>query len=509
MSMPAESLTSIVTLQDLLAGIVAAPPVPISGITADSRLLRPGDVFLACQGATSHGLDYLDQAVAAGISAVVWDSSTHKDPQTDVPGIVPTIGVDGLSGRLGEIANRWFSNPSEDLQVVGVTGTNGKTTVAFLVQQCLQALDRKCGYVGTLGGGMSVTTSETSMTTPPCVELHEQLASFRDEGAGYAAIEVSSHALEQRRVDGVKFDTAIFTNLSRDHIDYHGGMRDYFESKARLFLEYDVRHRIVSLDSEFGAELAERCGQDVIAVSTRFDRITDGRLHVFARSIVATPAGSNISFATSWGDADLSLPLAGEFNVANAAEVLACLLCHDVSLNDACDVLENVCAPPGRMQRVQAATDAILPTVYVDYSHTPASLEAALKALRGHCSAQLWCVFGCGGDRDRGKRSMMGKIAGRLADISVVTSDNPRTEVPAKIIAEILEGMHADTISIEDRGDAIAHAIHCASAGDTILIAGKGHEDYQVIGTETHHFSDVEVATHNLEQRAHSGADEQ
>ena len=504
MSMPAESMPSIVTLKDLLAGIVDAPQIPISGISADSRHLQPGDVFLACQGATSHGLDYLDQAIAARVSAVVWDSSTHRDPQANVP----IVGVDGLSGQLGEIANRWFDNPSNAVQVAGVTGTNGKTTVAFLIQQCLRMLDRKCGYIGTLGSGLSVTASEASMTTPPCVELHEQLAEFRDQGAGYAAIEVSSHALEQGRVDGVRFDTAVFTNLSRDHIDYHGSMRDYFESKATLFVDYDVSNRIISLDTEFGTELAERCGQNAVTVSTRFDRIADGRPFVFARSIVATPNGSNITFATSWGNTEVSLRLPGEFNVANAAEVLAYLLCHDVSLEDARDALEKACAPPGRMQRIHVAAEADFPAVYVDYSHTPASLEAALRALRGHCAGQLWCVFGCGGDRDRGKRSMMGKIADRLADVSIVTSDNPRTENPVKIIAEILEGMPASTISIEDRGDAIAHAIHSASAGDTILIAGKGHEDYQVIGSEKQHFSDAEVATLNLTERAQTGADE-
>lgn len=507
MSMPAESLIPNVTLQDLLAGMADAPSISISGITADSRLLRPGNVFFACQGATSHGLEFLDQAIAAGVSAVVWDSSTRADSHPAVPTIVPVIGVDRLSDRLGEIANRWFHSPSKDLRVAGVTGTNGKTTVAFLIQHCLQSLEQKCGYIGTLGSGLTVTTSEASMTTPPCIELHGQLAGFRDQGAGYAAVEVSSHALEQKRVDGVTFDTAIFTNLSRDHIDYHGGMRCYFESKAGLFLDHDVRHRIVSMDTEFGAELAGRCGQDVIVVSTRLDRIADTRPHVFARSIVATPAGSNVAFTTSWGDTELSLPLAGEFNVANAAQVLAYLLCHDISLHDARDALQKVCAPPGRMQRVQAAADASLPSVYVDYSHTPASLEAALNALRGHCTGQLWCVFGCGGDRDRGKRSMMGEIASRLADISIVTNDNPRGEDPAKIIAEILEGMRTDTISIEDRADAIAHALHSADADDTILIAGKGHEDYQVIGAEKQHFSDVEVATRNLEQRAHSGVD--
>lgn len=504
MSMPAALLNPQITLAELLKDIAVAPETLLTGISDDSRKLRAGNVFLACQGATSHGLAYLDQALAANVAAVVFDSATG----TGVDSGVPMIAVDGLANRLGEIANRWFDSPSEQVQVTGVTGTNGKTTVAYLIQQCMHGLEHQCGYVGTLGSGLAGITGGGSMTTPPCIELHEILAGFRDQGARHAAIEVSSHALEQNRVDGVHFDAGIFTNLSRDHIDYHGSMRSYFESKAGLFLDRSVSHRVVSLDTEFGAELADRCGRDVITVSTHFDRVSNGRPYVFVRAVVATPTGSRISITSSWGSADISLPLLGEFNVANAAQVLALLLCKDVPFEDACHVLGKVSAPPGRMQPVRISATGLLPTVYVDYSHTPASLEAALKALRGHCKGKLWCVFGCGGDRDRGKRSMMGKVAERLSDFPVVTSDNPRTEDPGRIIADVLEGMREDVVAIEDRSDAIAHAILSADVSDTILVAGKGHEHYQVIGTERLRFSDVEVAARHLAARDQMGPEE-
>jgi len=503
MNMPAVLLNTQITLAELLRGIAVAPEILLTGISDDSRKLRAGNVFLACQGATSHGLDYLDQAVAANVAAVVFDSATA----TGVNSSVPIIPVDGLAGHLGKIANRWFDSPSEQVQVTGVTGTNGKTTVAYLIQQCMDGLGRQCGYVGTLGSGLAGITGGGSMTTPPCIELHEILAGFRDQGARYAAIEVSSHALEQNRVDGVQFDAAIFTNLSRDHIDYHGSMRSYFESKSGLFLDRDVPNRIVSLDTEFGAELADRCGSDVVTVSTHFDRVSNGRPYVFVRAVVATPAGSRISVNSSWGSAEISLPLLGYFNVANAAQVLALLLCKDVPFDDACHALGSVSAPPGRMQPVRIPAKDPLPTVYVDYSHTPASLEAALKSLRGHCKGKLWCVFGCGGDRDRGKRSMMGKVAERLSDFAVVTSDNPRTEDPGRIIADVLEGMREDAVAIKDRSDAIAHAVLSADISDTILVAGKGHEHYQLIGAERLRFSDVEEAARYLAARDQSGAE--
>jgi len=497
MSMAAEHLETKLTLATLLQGIAAAPAVPVTGISSDSRRLSPGDVFLACQGSTAHGLDFLEQAKAAGVVAVVWDTTTGKQVDSDLP----MIPVAGLAGQIGEIANRWFDSPSRTVKVTGVTGTNGKTTVAYLARQAFRLLDRKCAYVGTLGSGIELISGEGSMTTPACIELHGLLAGFRDQGATHAAIEVSSHALEQSRVAGVNFDSAIFTNLSRDHIDYHGSMQAYFRTKASLFLEHDIRHRIVSLDSEYGIELADLCGQNVVTVSTHFDRPVNGRPHVFVRSVVASPSGSKITIDSSWGSAGISVPLPGDFNVANAAEVLALLLCNEVSLNDACDALEKVSAPPGRMELINTQQDDGLPTVYVDYSHTPASIEAALKALRAHCRGKLWCVFGCGGDRDRGKRPMMGKVAERLSDHAIVTSDNPRSESPAQIIADILGGMADAAVAIDDRAAAIAHAVANAGPDDVVLIAGKGHENYQLIGAQTLSFSDFEAARECLLDR--------
>lgn len=501
MNMPAELVSREMTLDRLFPDVENVPAIAISGISDDSRQLSQDNLFIACQGATSHGLDFIEQAMAADVAAVAWDSSTAS--AIDAP--VPMIPVAHLADQLGDIANRWFDSPTRDLKVAGVTGTNGKTTVAYLISRCLRILNEECAYIGTLGSGIEEIRNGGYMTTPPCIELHRTCAKFRDAGAGYVALEVSSHALEQQRVDGMHFDVAIFTNLSRDHIDYHGGMRAYGETKARLILDSDTRNRIVNIDCDFGDELANRCGANVVTVSTAMNRAPNGRPYVFATGISCNAHGSQVSFTSSWGDGEFHLSLPGDFNVANALEVLATLLCWDVPLAAACTALGQVAAPPGRMQRVALAADEPLPQVYVDYCHTPASLEAALRTLRAHCSGQLWCVFGCGGDRDRGKRPMMGKAAASHSDVPVVTSDNPRSEPPAQIIADVLAGMDEDATSIEDRATAIDIAVTSAKPDDTVLIAGKGHEHYQLIGEQRLRFSDYETALESLKKRAASG----
>lgn len=505
MSMPAEVMTAAPNLADLLQGYADAPDIPVQGIASDSRLLQDGYLFLAVQGMSSHGLDYLEQARKANACAVVWDASTGVEP-ADIG--VPAIAVEDLAGKLGEIANRFYGRPSEQLSVVGVTGTNGKTTVAWMVAQASALLGERCGYVGTLGHGVDLVDGAGRMTTPPVIELQGYLADFLAEGATSAAIEVSSHALSQRRVDGVQFDTALFTNLSRDHLDYHADMADYFESKARLFLECQPKDRIVNLDSEYGAQLAALCGQDVVTVSTNFDRVANGRPYVFARSVVATNQGSDIKFISSWGEGRFTLPLPGDFNVANAVLVLALLLRKGVPLETACDVMSQVSAPPGRLQRVAVdAVDRSLqcmvkdgPAVYIDYAHTPTALDSVLRALRAHCRGKLWCVFGCGGDRDQGKRPQMGKTAEHRSDHIVVTTDNPRTEDPEAIIGDILGGIEkADKLTvIEDRAAAIAWAIDQAGDEDIVLVAGKGHEDYQELASERIAFSDYAIAQQAL-----------
>jgi UDP-N-acetylmuramoyl-L-alanyl-D-glutamate--2,6-diaminopimelate ligase len=298
----------------------------------------------------------------------------------------------------------------------------------------------------------------------------------------------------------------LFTNLSRDHLDYHGDMRSYAETKARLFLECNANNRIINLDSEFGTELASRCSENVVTVSTKFDRVANGRPYVFVRSVVAQNDGSHIRVSSSWGDGEFSLPLPGDFNVANAVSVLALLLQQGVSMDKACDVLATVTAPPGRMQRVDAGPG--LPAVYVDYAHTPAAIDGALRALRAHCKGQLWCVFGCGGDRDPGKRSEMGMLAERRADKLVITNDNPRSEDPTAIIAAVAADLAKpdQATIIEDRATAIGWAIDRAATGDVVLIAGKGHENYQLLGDKRLDFSDYGAALANLQAKAEAGA---
>ena len=490
MSMPAETLNTSITLNHLLQGFVDAPAIEIRGISSDSRQLSEGDLFLACKGAVHHGLEFADAAVRAGVAAIAYDESTADAVPAEVG--IPLIGVPQLAQNLGEIANRYFGRPSERLDVFAVTGTNGKTTVACMIAQCLQQLDSRCAYLGTLNN---------ELTTPPVVELHGVLAEFRDDGATQAAIEVSSHALAQGRVDGVRIDTALFTNLSRDHLDYHADMRDYGEAKARLFLECDPAHCIINIDDAFGAELATRCGTNVTVVSTEENHAADTRPYVFVTSIATRDNGFDIVVDSSFGDGQFSLAMPGEFNVANAALTLALLLHKGVSMDDACNALSAVEAPPGRMQAIDGPQQA--PSVYVDFAHTPDALEAALKALRVHCSGRIWVVFGCGGDRDGGKRGMMGGVAQRLADQVVVTSDNPRNEPLSRIVDDIVAGLASPTAAtiIEDRAAAIAWAISSAAPADTVLIAGKGHEQYQQTGAERIPFSDQKVAAACLAAR--------
>jgi len=486
MSVPARQMTTERFLDDLLAGIAVAPAVPVTGITDDSRRVRVGSLFVARQGATHHGLDFIDAVIAAGAAAVVID----RDDDAGRVAAIPAIAIDDLEDRVGEIADRWFGAPSAHLRVTGVTGTNGKTTVAWLVAQCYTRLGLPCGYSGTVGHGLRELHSGDGMTSPGVIETHERLAAFRDGGAACAAIEVSSHALVQRRVDGVRFDAAILTNLTRDHLDYHGDMAAYANAKARLFREHAPRHSIVNVDSAFGEQLAAELGASAVPVSIRTRPAGPNGVLLAGRGAAAD--GTHVVASAASGDVAFTLPLVGEFNVANAACVLGLLLAGGVELDAAADVLAGVTAPPGRLQRVPAPG----PAVFVDYAHTPDALQQVLTALRPHTAARLWCVFGCGGDRDAGKRPEMGRIAAELADRVVLTNDNPRSEAPGAIIAGIRggidAGVHVDVI--EDRAAAIAWVIGEAAEGDVVLIAGKGHESSQVIGDRQFPFSDYAVA---------------
>ncbi|HNP36558.1 MAG TPA: UDP-N-acetylmuramoyl-L-alanyl-D-glutamate--2,6-diaminopimelate ligase [Woeseiaceae bacterium] len=497
MSMAALALNYCVSLDELLKGIAVAPALRVDDIACDSRAVREGTLFIATQGMTHHGMDFLADVISKGAIAVVFDSTTAEPPAADCA--IPCIPVAGLARDVGEIANRFFDYPSRTLKVVGVTGTNGKSTVAWLLAACLGMLGARAAYSGTLGYGTGTLKVDTDMTSPDVVQNHRRLAEFRDQGAEFAAIEVSSHALDQGRINGTEFSGAIFTNLSRDHLDYHGEMRSYGEAKARLFSAFPVKQSVINIDSEFGRELGRRHIDNTTLVSTTSDCSEFASAFVFARSIRASEHGSIVAFDSSWGNASCSLPLPGRFNVANAACALGYLLNQGYALDACCAALAKVTAPPGRMQRVAGFSG---PAVYVDYAHTPDALEVALTALRDHCRGELWCVFGCGGDRDAGKRPLMGNTADRLADHVILTNDNPRSEPPAAIIADIAEGVEQhDAKRIEDRSSAIAWAISNAAADDVILIAGKGHENYQLIGSERREFSDVNTAALRLAAR--------
>ena len=347
MNMPATKLQGFISLTELLDGFAEAPDISVTGIASDSRELSEGYLFLACAGARSHGLDYAGQAAAAGVAAIAYDATTA----VSIPEVgVPLVPVEHLRARLGDIANRFFDEPSGAVRVAAVTGTNGKTTVAWLLAQCLNRLRGRCGYIGTLGYGIEEIDAADGMTTPDVISLHRQLAGFRDADAGYAAVEVSSHALAQDRIDGVRIDTAMFTNLSRDHLDYHGDMTAYGDAKAVLFTEAQPERRIINLDSDFGARLASRFESDVITVSTEPGRAPRERQYVCVRSAVATAYGHDVIFDSSWGEVTVKLPLSGQFNVANAALVLAFLLADGVAPKQAAIALEQVSPPPGRPQ---------------------------------------------------------------------------------------------------------------------------------------------------------------
>ena len=495
MSMPAELIRPHVTLAQLLKGFASAPGIHIHGLSSDSRKLAPGDVFIALDGENAHGLDFLGHAVDAGVAAVLFDPAMATVDPRDCD--IPLVPVNELRKRVGDIANRWYGLPSARMTVTGVTGTNGKTTVAFLIAQCRQLLQDRAAYIGTLGSGIDELTSG-GMTTPACLDLHDMLARFSDDRATHVALEVSSHGIQQERISGVYFDSAIFTNLSRDHIDYHGDMDAYGRTKARLFTEHALKHRIINIDCEFGRQLVELCNEGVVVTSVNASADVGEFRHVVVTELAALDNGFNVAVSTSWGDGSFQLPLYGKFNVANAIQVLALLLAQGVAMAAACEVLQEVSAPPGRMQRIGHAS---APAVFVDYAHTPAGLEAALSSLRGHCAGKLWCVFGCGGDRDQGKRPMMGRVAEQLADRIVLTNDNPRSESPQAIIEQIQSGLAAPADVVEDRAAAISFAINSAEDEDLVLIAGKGHEQYQQIGSVQRPFSDYAIALANLSAR--------
>ncbi|MGQ9684716.1 MAG: UDP-N-acetylmuramoyl-L-alanyl-D-glutamate--2,6-diaminopimelate ligase [Thiobacillaceae bacterium] len=465
-----------------------------AGLSADSRRIRPGDVFLAFPGDVHDGRHYIPQAVAAGAAAVLWEAEGYRwPPKMDLP----NLPVRGLRAQAAELATRWYDEPSRALWMTGVTGTNGKTSVTHWLGQALTQAGHPSAILGTLGNGLCGALTPASHTTPDCVELQRLLAEYRAAGAKAAVMEVSSHGLDQGRVAGVHFDVAVLTNLSRDHLDYHGDMESYAQAKARLFGWPGLKWAVLNVDDAFGQAIYQRLeGTAVERLGYGFQA---GEIRGHALGLDAQ--GIRMTVATPWGSGEVASPILGEFNAYNLLAVLGGLLAARVELQEALRHLGQLKPVAGRMQTLSLGAGA--PTVVVDYAHTPDALEKTLKTLRPLTRGRLWCVFGAGGGRDRGKRPLMGQVAAALADAVVVTSDNPRNEEPAGVIADILAGMPPGQTAIVDRAAAIRHAIGAAGPEDVVLIAGKGHEDYQEIRGVRQPFSDLEVARAALAVGSH------
>ena len=495
-SMPLKVLLKDFVTQDLLN---KCNDVQIEGLSVDSRKAGKNDLFFACQGVAAHGVIFADAAIDKGATAVLWDECDNCDDAIEkIAQRVSCLHCDDLKNKMGEIADRFYKHPSSRLKVTGITGTNGKTSVAHFIAQCMDEADRRCGVLGTLGNGFPGELKMTGLTTADAVSVHRDLEMLRANNATSVAMEVSSHGLDQGRVNGVLFDSAVFTNLSQDHLDYHETLEAYAEVKRQLFFMPGLNTAVINLDDDYGRVLAKECKSrlSVWGYSTQpqFEGWQDyANNFVQATSIKAVAQGFEIALKTPQGDADLSLSLLGDFNVSNVLAVLSVLLINDVPLDAALEKLADILPVSGRMEVIAADNK---PSVVVDFAHTPAALAEACNAVKTHFDGQLWCVFGCGGDRDRSKRPLMAKIAEGYADKVVVTSDNPRSENPQKIIDEVVVGFTdgSKVKVIADRRDAIAYAIEKAHKNDVVLLAGKGHECVQIVGDETFEFDDRELA---------------
>lgn len=476
------------TLADLLEGFAKVLPsidCVITHVTQDSREVVPGSLFFACHGTAADGRQYILDAVRGGAVAIVSDNGSEQ--HVDIPVIV----IPDLARHIGSIASRFYGDPSSHLSVIGITGTNGKTSTSQFVASCLMEAGIRCAVMGTLGNGFLPDLIASPLTTLQASTLQQYLADFYHQGARAVAMEVSSHGLAQHRVDGVEFTIGVFTNLTRDHLDYHGDMQSYGAAKRQLFYQPGLRYGVINYDDEFGRRLlAELNGTLAVTAFSLQDPALGLPFPVVGvRHSEFTASGMRAWVVTPWGEGELRSSLVGHFNLSNLLAVLTCLCLLDIPLTEALTSISHLTSVCGRMQTFGGGEQ---PRIVVDYSHTPDSLEKALSELRRTCEGQLGVVFGCGGDRDKGKRPMMGQIAEKYSDFIVLTNDNPRHENPRDIVNDILPGLTgAKDYCIElDRGKAIAYAVNRAKANDVILIAGKGHETYQQVGDEKHFFSD-------------------
>jgi UDP-N-acetylmuramoyl-L-alanyl-D-glutamate--2,6-diaminopimelate ligase len=498
-----------VKTHEILAMLIAQG-VDARELTADSREVAAGDVFLAYPGhnAKSDGRSFIRDAVARGAGAVLWEREGYAFP----PDLrVPQVPVEGLKALAGPLASMLYGAPSELLTMIGVTGTNGKTSVSQWTAQAMNLCGRGCGAIGTLGAQYGAWTQAVPNTTPDAIVLQRMLRRMADAGAAACAMEVSSIGLEQGRVDGVAFDIAVFTNFTRDHLDYHGSMRAYEEAKTRLFTRPGLTRAVVNIDDPMGVRLMARLADRIdriaycIAGKSAVVEHVEDEGRITASDLRYDDAGVRFTATCDWNGtqtrAEVSAPVWGEFNVSNLLAVLGALLAAGIDVQQAVTALGSLTPPAGRMS---AIVRPHAPLVVIDYAHTPDALEKALTALQPIARARngkLSVVFGCGGDRDAGKRPQMGEVASRLADRVIITSDNPRSEDPQAIIAQILPGAPGAAVE-PDRARAILQSVREAAPQDVVLIAGKGHEDYQEIAGRKLPFSDHKIATIALENHA-------
>lgn len=494
-------------LNDLLHGFICDDKfndIYIKGLNLDSRTIQPGEVFIAIKGETVDGIKFINSAIEAGAIAVLWEPDSSVEAikinwrSNESKFDIPIIAIEDLSQLAGVLADRFYNSPSKNIPVCGITGTNGKTSCADFIAQVM-SVDGGCGLIGTLGSGIYPDLIETGFTTPDAISCHKWLAEMCANKASFAVMEVSSHALSQGRVSGIQFDSAVFTNLSRDHLDFHGDMQSYAEAKSRLFKTPELKNAIINIDDVAGKKIADELPGNVRCIRYGLDKELSP--DVYGYDIKLDQHGLSMNVTTPRGNGKLNAPVIGYFNASNLLAVLAVMLVHDIELNEALKRIANIKSVAGRMQKFGGDSQ---PLVIVDFAHTPDALEQALTSLRQHTEERLWCVFGCGGDRDKGKRPLMGAVAESNADFIVLTNDNPRNEKAEKIIEEIKSGMKSGkNVSVEsDRHNAIRFAISHAKAGDVVLIAGKGHEHYQLIGDTRFPFSDAEEVMQQLEASA-------
>lgn len=478
--------------------------ITITGLSLDSRSITNGELFIAIKGESVNGIEFINNAIEQGAAAVVWESEETVDAikvnwrKTSSNIEVPIIAVENLSQLIGELADSFYGKPSKNIYVCGITGTNGKTSCADFIAQTM-SIDGPCGLMGTLGSGLYPELKETGYTTPDAITCHKWLANIESNKAKFAVMEVSSHALTQGRINGIRFDSAVFTNLSRDHLDFHDDMESYADAKFKLFESKGLKNAVINADDEVGRNVADKLDSDIHCI--RYGLNEKFNPDVFGSNVVLDQHGLSMKVSTPWGKGQFNSPVIGNFNASNLLATLSVILLQGVKFDDAIKRLTMIKSVAGRMQRFGYDNT---PLVVVDFAHTPDALEQALTSLRQHTKNNLWCVFGCGGERDKGKRSLMGSVADKQADYIVLTNDNPRSENAEKIIQDIKAGIEGvDNLIVEqDRHSAINFAITKAKVGDVILIAGKGHENYQLIGDTKFPFNDTEEVKQQLEALA-------